>query len=312
MNNKVFSLSNVRRFLLPDTSAKTIVRRILRILYRVKVYGLDNYQQASSKAVIIANHVSFLDGLLLAAFLPDKIVVAVNTYIAQNRWVKPFLALVDVFAIDPTNPLSMKSLIKKVQENHRCIIFPEGRITVTGSLMKIYEGPGLVADRANAELIPIRIDGPQYTPFSRMKSKLRLRWFPKIRITILPATKLKIDANLTGRQRRQQISGQLYDLMTTLMFEGSYYQRTLFAELLLARRKHGKNKLIIEDMQRKPMSYEQLIQKTMILGSHLKTQTKKDDIVGIMLPNTTAAIVSFFACHVSNTIPAMLNYSTIN
>lgn len=295
--------------LLPDEVVKTIIRSILKWIYRVKVYGMENYHQASSKAVIVANHVSFLDGLLLAAFLPDKIVVAVNTYMAENPWLKPFLALVDVFAIDPTNPMSMKSLIRKVQENHRCIIFPEGRITVTGGLMKIYEGPGLVADHANADIIPIRIDGPQYTPFSRLKGKLKIRWFPKIRLTILPSTKLHADETLTGRQRRQQIGNQLYRLMTTLMFESSYYRRTLFRELLAARNKHGKNKLIIEDLQRKPLSYEQFIRKALILGSFLSQRVKNNEIVGIMLPNTTAVAISFFACHASNITPCMLNYS---
>ena len=51
-------------------------------------------------------------------------------------------------------------------EDRRCVIFPEGRITVTGALMKVYEGPGLLADKANAPIVPIRIDGAQYIYFS--------------------------------------------------------------------------------------------------------------------------------------------------
>jgi acyl-[acyl-carrier-protein]-phospholipid O-acyltransferase / long-chain-fatty-acid--[acyl-carrier-protein] ligase len=86
-------------------------------------------------------------------------------------------------------------------------------------------------------------------------------------------------------------------------------RRTLFAELLAACRTYGKHTFIIEDMQRTPISYQQLLQRIVILGSYLRQQTKKNDHVGIMLPNTIAAAVSFFACHVSHTIPAMLNYS---
>ncbi len=295
--------------LLPDAVVKTIFRSVLKVVYRVKVHGLEHYEKASPRAVIIANHVSFLDGLLLAAFLPDKIVVAVNTHIATNRWLKPFFNLVDVFAIDPANALSMKGLIKKVQNNNRCIIFPEGRITVTGAVMKIYEGPGWVADHADAELIPIRIDGPQYTPFSRMQNKYRLRWFPKIHLTILASRKLTIDSTITGRQRRHQLSLQLYNLMATLMFESSFYQRPLFSELLVARHKYGKKTPIMEDLQRNRLTYQQFIGKVLVLGAYLQTQTKPGAKVGILLPNTTATVTSFFACHASNTIPAMLNYS---
>jgi acyl-[acyl-carrier-protein]-phospholipid O-acyltransferase/long-chain-fatty-acid--[acyl-carrier-protein] ligase len=45
--------------------------------------------------------------------------------------------------------------------------------------MKVFDGPGMVADRADAPIIPIRLDGPQYTPFSKLRGKLRLRWFPR-------------------------------------------------------------------------------------------------------------------------------------
>ena len=129
--------------------------------------------------MIVVNHVSLLDPLLLSAFLPVKPMFAVNTHISQQWWVKPFLTLVDAFPVDPTNSMSMKGLIKAVKEDRHCVVFPEGRITVTGALMKIYEGPGMVADKSDAMLIPVRIDGAQYTPFSRLRGKIRLAAVPK-------------------------------------------------------------------------------------------------------------------------------------
>lgn len=178
--------------LLPDAMIKAILIFILKLCYRVEVVGLENIAKAGKRAVIVVNHVSFLDAVLLAVYLPVKPMFAVNTHTAEAWWMKPFLALVDAFPMDPTNPMATKSLIKAVREDRHCVIFPEGRITVTGALMKVYEGPGMIADKADAMLVPVRVDGAQYTMFSRLKGKVRLRWFPKITVTILEPRRFAI------------------------------------------------------------------------------------------------------------------------
>ena len=77
--------------------------------------------------------------------------------------------------MDPSNPLSVKAMIKFIKEDRKAIIFPEGRITTTGSLMKIYEGPGLIADKCQASVLPIAIDGAKFSPFSYMKGRGYIR-----------------------------------------------------------------------------------------------------------------------------------------
>jgi 1-acyl-sn-glycerol-3-phosphate acyltransferase len=67
------------------------------------------------RAVIAANHASFLDGLLLGAFLPGDPIFAVDTYIAKECWAKPFLAVVNDLPVDPANPLSIRAMIRAVE-----------------------------------------------------------------------------------------------------------------------------------------------------------------------------------------------------
>ncbi len=295
--------------LLPDLLLKEILRLILKFVYRVEVSGIENYYQAGNRVVIIANHSSFLDAALLAAFLPDKFTFAVDTQISKKWWVKFFLRLVDAFPLDPTNPIAIKSLIDYVKKDKKCVIFPEGRITVTGALMKIYEGPGLVADKANAMLLPICIQGAQYTPFSRLKGKMPISFAPKIAITIYPAQHLDVPAEIKGRERRHIIGVKLYDIMTDIMFESSNYRQTLFSSLLQAKSVHGRYFNIVSDAQLSPICYQGLISRSFILGNYIARNTRPAEHVGLLLPNMNTTVVTFFALQAYGRVPAMLNYT---
>ncbi|WP_127478552.1 AMP-binding protein [Sulfurivermis fontis] len=288
---------------------KRALRWLLKALYQVEVKGLENLEQGGRRVLIVANHTSFLDAVLLVAFLPGPLTFAVNTFIAQNKLLKPFLALAKIFPMDPTNPLSAKSLIRYLQQDNRAVIFPEGRITVTGSLMKIYDGTGLVADKSEAMVVPVRIDGAQYTPFSRLRGRVRLRWFPQITLTVLEPRRIAPPAEIRGRARRKAAGRALAEIMTEMMFATSNYRRTLFQALLDARKVHGGSHVIVEDIQRRPLTYNKLIAAAFVLGDVIAQKAKHGEYVGLLLPSMTSTVAAFLGLHAYGRVPAMLNYT---
>ena len=296
--------------LLPEELVKSFLIWLFKALYRAEVRGLENYEKAGNRVLIVANHTSLLDAALLAALLPDRLTFAIHTEYAGKWWMKFFLKLVNTYPVDPANPLAAKSMIAYLRSNKRVVIFPEGRITVTGALMKIYEGPGLIADKAKAPLLPIRIDGAQYTVFSYLKGKVKIRWFPKITLTILEPRNFDLPKSIAGRERRQVISDHLYDIMTDTMFMSSNRHETLFQSLLNARAIHGGRHEIVEDIDRKAMSYNRLVLGSFVLGRHIAKSTSQGEVVGILLPSTIANVVTFFALQAFHRVPAMLNFTT--
>ncbi len=295
--------------LLPDYLFKTLLQGLFKFLYKVEVRGLENYEKAGPRAIIVGNHVSLLDPPLLAAFLPGRPMFAVNSFVAEWFWVKPFLKLVDAFPLDPTNPFSIKSLIKEVEKDKHCVIFPEGRLTETGALMKVYEGPGMIADKSEAVIIPVRLDGVQHTPFARLKGKVPLRTFPKITITILEPRTFRIPADYKGRVRRRAASRQLYNLMEEMMFLTQDREQTLYQALMKARHVNGDSEAIIEDIERKPVTFKKLVRGSIVLGRKISGFTQKGENVGFLLPNSSAAIATFFGLQAFGRVPAMLNFS---
>lgn len=296
--------------LLPEALVRSILQWLFHTFYRLEVKGLENYKKLDDKAIIVANHLSFLDAALIGAYIPERVCFAINTRIAKKWWVRPFLLLADTIALDPTNPMSTRLLIDRVKNGIKIVIFPEGRLTLTGSLMKIYEGPAMIANKSGAQLLPVIISGAQYTPFSRLRGKVRIHLFPKISLTLMPPASLDITEPVRGRKRRQLAGVKLYDIITNMMFQSNNLQQTLFQSLLDAKKIHGGAHLIAEDIERKPLTYAQLITRCFVLGNAFRNVTQKEENVGVLLPNMVSTLVCFFGLQAFGRIPSMLNYST--
>jgi acyl-[acyl-carrier-protein]-phospholipid O-acyltransferase/long-chain-fatty-acid--[acyl-carrier-protein] ligase len=296
--------------LLPAALLKSILYWIFNACYKVEVRGMGNFKAIQNeKVIIVANHLSYLDAILLATYFPSKLTFAINTQVAQHWLVKPFLKLIETFPLDPTNPMAAKSLIDSIKDKNHVVIFPEGRITVTGGLMKVYEGSGMIADKSGAHILPVRIDGAQHTPFSRLKGNIRTRWFPKITLTVLEPKKFNIPEDIKGGARRSMAGSQLSDIMTLMMFQASNYRQPLFQSLLDAKVTHGASRVIAEDIQRSPITFRGLITKCFVLGKPISEITQPEEHVGILLPNMVSTMVTLFAMQAYGRVPAMLNFS---
>ena len=290
-------------------AAQAVLGRLLLMAYRVEVRGVGNLAKAGQGAVIAPNHVTWVDGALLASTLPGRPAFAINTFTARKWWASWATGMVESLPLDPTNPMAIKALVREVRSGRHCVIFPEGRLTKTGSLMKIYDGPALIADKAGVPVIPVRIDGAERSLLSRLGGIYRRRAFPKITITILPPVRLTIEPEITGRAKREALGRGLYDAMSKAAFRTFGADRTIFTAVLDAERNHGKRE-ILEDMERVPLTYGRVLTGALVLGRKLAAMTEKGEAVGLLLPNSAAGVVSFLGLQAFGRVPAMLNYST--
>lgn len=303
--------------LLPDELLRAIFASFFRLLFRIEVKGMEHLRDVGDRAVIVVNHVSFLDGALLATFLPAKPIFAIDTNMARNWWVKPFLSVVQAYPLDPTSPLAIKGLVREVQSGKHCVIFPEGRLTTTGALMKVYEGPGMLADKADAPVVPIRLDGLQHSYFTRLKGRMRRRLFPKVTITVLPPRDFATPDTAPGgapnttsaRDRRRAAGLHMHDLMTEMLLEADAPEQSLFDALLDARAAHGRKSVVVDDVEQPAITYNRLVTASFALGGRIARMTERGEAVGLLLPNAAGAAVTFFALQATGRVPAMLNFT---
>lgn len=92
-------------------------------------------------------------------------------------------------------------------------------------------------------------------------------------------------------------------------FDSATAQSSVFDALIEASRKHGAKKPILEDQERNPLSYLDLIRAAFALGRKISGFTRKGERVGVMLPSSSGGVVTFFALHAFGRVPTMLNFT---
>lgn len=289
---------------------KRIIRALLkvslRLLFRVRVSGALPDPNAR-RLLVVANHESFLDGLLLGLFLPYDPVFVVYTGVTRVWFFRQVLKLSDYLAVDPANPMAIKTVLKLLESGRPVVIFPEGRITVTGSLMKVYEGPAFVAAKSGATLLPVRLDGPARSYFSRLSGTHPRRLFPRVTLSVLPATTLPMPTGETAKQRRRKAGEAMRRLMQSMLFE-TQRRQTLYSGLLDVMSVYGRRRRAVEDMKQIEYSYGDLLKMTLALGRMIERNSTPGECVGILLPNLAATVCMMIGAGARGRVPAMLNY----
>lgn len=286
---------------------KTLLRLLCRILFRVEIHGNVNLPE-TGKLLVIANHESFVDGLLIGLFLPFRATFLVHTTVLNNPFFRFLLSRVPHLAVDPTSPLAMKKVIKLLEAGEPVVIFPEGRITLTGSLMKVYDGPGFVAAKTGATILPVRLDGAARSYFSRLSGNYPRSVFPKITLSFLPTTSIAMQDAPSAKLRRRMAGEAMRRVMQEMLFASQPVQ-TMFSAFLDAIKIHGRGTRLLEDMQQVEESYGQLLKKSLALGRLASKVSAPGENVGVLMPNVTNTICLIFGMSAMRRVPAMLNYT---
>lgn len=288
---------------------KALGRLVFGRLFPVEVQGRDNAIGAGPGTLIVCNYSSRIDGLLLYLHLPVASAFVISQARLRRWFMRPLLRLADVevIPIDIDDAASVKHIVDALGGDRPVVLFPEGRPTTTGILMKVYEGMGLVAEKARS-VLPVGLEGPQRSLFACRHSVLARRLRPRFRLSILPPTAMELAAHLRGPARRAAATRELERVMLDISRTNFTCTGTIFEALIESQRQFGGG-IVAEDMQRKPLSRRMLLVRSFALGAVIARRTRSGEHVGVMLPNAAGVAAVFMAVHSSGRVPAMLNFT---
>ena len=134
---------------------------IYRLLYRLKVYGLENYP-IGEPALITPNHISFLDPPIVGCTCPEEVWAVGQDYLFKAPILGSLMRRINTLPV--TNSAYDKGVIKKIisllRRGKKVVIFPEGKRSFSGEIEEFKRGIGLLASQAKCKLIPVIIEGP--------------------------------------------------------------------------------------------------------------------------------------------------------
>jgi len=274
--------------------------------FKTEISGLEKLD-FTSPSILIPNHTSLADVVVLIEKLPKNVYFVANTEIAKKYAF--FMKGRNVITVDPQNPYSVREMVRVINSGKPIVVFPEGRITRTGGLMKIYQGVGYMAMRTGAKLYPITIDGLERSKFSYLNDLNKTILFPKVNVHIGDAFTINRVDNMPMKKQKEEAANTIMRIFQNGRFNISHKKNVnLFNELLDAAKKYGLHTQISEDING-TATYKDLLLNSYVLSNKFSSLLKDDQKVGVLMPNANAHAVILFSLFRIGKTPAILNFS---
>ncbi len=287
-----------------EKSARAIFKIYLKVVHRIRIEGVDRLPRAFDKLMVVSNHASLLDGIILWTYIDVDLRILVNRGRARELLLRPFMQNRYTVQIDTMNPYSLKGVIEEVNRGTALLVFPEGRITRTGNLMKIYEGAGFVAYKTGARILPVHLGGTYDTIFAKKHPGRKI--FAPITLTI-GEIRPPIDLErFQPHDRKREAARAIYGMLCEMFYEARYRPSTLGREFIRACRKRG-SKPLFKDATGVDVSCRKALIGGLILGEKLSRHEGAN--VGVLLPNLVATALVIYGLLVFRKVPVLLNYS---
>lgn len=290
---------------------KLLLRIIARLCFRFRAYGTESLD-TPGPVLLVPNHVSWLDWIFLGAVLDADWKFVTSSTTAQTSWLHRRLMINRrTFPVDNSSPYAVREMSEYLERGGRLVLFAEGRITLTGSLMKIYDGTGFLVRKTGAKVITCYLRGANRGRL--VKHHGWRRWFPRVSAHFSPAlTAPAIDPG-SAAAARQKLATWVRDRMTLQQFEtemafGPKHVPGAVAETAA----NIPGRPALEDIHFQALTYRRLMVGADVLASAWPRRLgpAQGERIGVLLPNVNAQPVTLLSLWAAGKVPAMLNFST--
>ena len=286
-----------------------ISRIFARVLFGFKIHNADALK-ATGPVLLVPNHASWFDWWIVGMCLQEDWKFVVSSTRAESHWIFKFVMRNRfTFPIDNASPFAIKEMSNFLKSGGRLVLFAEGRLTETGSLMKLFEGTGFLLEKTNAKIITCYQRNAHRLPYSKHPGWKKI--FP--RLTIHFGEPQSTPQSLSNRyDAREAYTQWLREQLMELQFRiemklGPQDLLTAIASMGRARPKS----IVLEDVTGQRLNHRMVMVGSEVLSRKFQNLLSPEiERVGLLLPNVNATPITLLALWRLGKVPAILNYSS--
>ena len=295
-------------WLLPEALLRVILVILTNTLYRLRIVGHEHVPLRGG-ALLVPNHVSFIDGFLLIASLDRPVRFVVDDQYANLSIFKPFMKIIGVIPI--TSQGGVRVVLRALRDAGDALdrgeivcIFPEGQITRTGTLLPFRRGFERIVKGRQVPVIPVHLDRVWGSIFSFERGRFLSKWPERLPYPVTVSFGTPLPSDTPAHELRDAIR----TLGETAWRLRKSDRRPLHREFIHAMRRHPFHVAMADHTRPRVSSLEALIG-SIVLARTLQLQWKDQRNVAILLPPTVAAALVNVAALLCGKTSVNLNYT---
>ncbi|MGB4887469.1 MAG: AMP-binding protein, partial [Nitrospira sp.] len=277
-------------------------------IYRLRIVGQQQVP-VTGGALLVPNHISFIDGFLLIASLDRPIRFVVDAQYVNHRLFKPFMRALQVIPISSAG--GPRVILRALREAGHALdagdlvcIFPEGQITRTGNLLPFRRGFERIVKGRAVPVLPVHLDRVWGSIFSFVGGRFVTKWPERVPYPVTVSFGTPVPAETPAHELRRLVR-ELGEAAWQLR---KPTRRPLHQAFISTMRRHP-FRLAMADATKPHVSSLQALIGAIALARALKTHWQGQQNVGLLLPSTVAGALTTVAATLAGRTCVNLNYT---
>lgn len=293
--------------ILPDFLIRFTLWMLTHSLYRIRIVGQE-YVPFRGPALLVCNHMSHVDGLLVGACVQRFIRFMIYRPYYEMKALRWLFRLMKAIPVSGRHRKEIVETLERAREElrqgHVVCIFAEGAISRTGNLLPFKRGFERIVEGLDVPVIPVCLDRLWGSIFSFKDGRFFWKWPERIPY---PVT-VMFGRPLPSTTRAEEVRQAIMELGSA----AAQYRRAprdLLQLRFLGTAKRRWFSFCMADSSGKELTYGKALVGSVALARWIRKQAPEDSMVGVLLPASIAGALANIALLLAGKVPVNLNFT---